>query len=338
VRMPRRSRAFTLVELLVVIAIIGVLVALLLPAVQAAREAARRTQCQNHLKQLGLSALNYEGAQKAFPSSGWGWRWMGDPDQGTGEDQPGSWLYGLLPYIEQSGITTLAKGMAPAQKRIELSKLAVTPITMMNCPSRRSSTPFTYYYTNDAYRNINRPTVAVRGDYGACMSGKLNHADNQQDGLSDPPTIAVGMGAFPWDRYEYAQDKVTKQYTVLRFDGVIHYRTPVKLQEISDGLSQTYLFGEKFLESTQYETGTASYDDQSYWVGHDRDICLSAFYAPLADTIGIDGTFRFGSAHPTVFQMVYCDGSVHSIAYEIELDVHQSLGSRNGGESLSTSL
>jgi len=97
------------VELLVVIAIIGVLVALLLPAVQAAREAARRSQCQNNLKQMGLSALNYEGSQKAFPSTGWGWHWMGDPDQGAGKNQTGGWIYSLLPYIEQSGIKTIAK-------------------------------------------------------------------------------------------------------------------------------------------------------------------------------------------------------------------------------------
>jgi hypothetical protein len=109
----------------------------------------------------------------------------------------------------------------------------------------------------------------------------------------------------------------------------------VKYQEISDGLSQTYLIGEKFLEPDHYETGMPSYDDQSYWVGHDRDICLSSFFAPLPDTRGIDGTYRFGSAHPSIFQVVFCDGSVHAISFDVALEVHQALGCRFDGETVS---
>ena len=88
----RAKRAFTLVELLVVITIIGILIALLLPAVQAAREAARRTQCSNNLKQLALSSLNLEQTQRHFPTGGWGFLDTGDPNRGTGRNQPGGWL------------------------------------------------------------------------------------------------------------------------------------------------------------------------------------------------------------------------------------------------------
>src|ERR1700741_4299433 len=104
VRVSRLRPAFTLVELLVVIAIIGILVALLLPAIQAAREAARRTECVNDWKQLSIGCMNHEDQVKFYPSGGWGNRWVGDADRGLGADQPGSWYYGILPFIEEQAL------------------------------------------------------------------------------------------------------------------------------------------------------------------------------------------------------------------------------------------
>src|SRR5688500_8950333 len=110
----KRRFAFTLVELLVVIAIIGVLVALLLPAVQAARESARRTQCSNQLRQIALAWQNHHDVHKFFPSGGWGYYWTGDPNRGFGKKQPGSWAYSSLPFMEQGQLHQRGKGATGA--------------------------------------------------------------------------------------------------------------------------------------------------------------------------------------------------------------------------------
>src|SRR5687768_16711114 len=135
-RMRSLRQAFTLVELLVVIAIIGILVALLLPAVQAAREAARRATCTNQVKQLGLAWQLHHDVHKFLPSAGWGYNFMADPDRGAGAKQPGSWAYSCLPYLEEQSIHQIGAGIAgstSAPKRAALADLSSRPVAAFYC-------------------------------------------------------------------------------------------------------------------------------------------------------------------------------------------------------------
>src|SRR5215467_2437131 len=137
----RANGAFTLVELLVVIAIIGILVALLLPAVQAAREAARRGQCANHLKQLSLAMLSHHDTFKHFPTGGWKYVWTGDPDRGHNKEQPGSWIYQILPFIEEDAIYALGADGQPdvitAAQKAGAAERESKAVNILFCPSRR---------------------------------------------------------------------------------------------------------------------------------------------------------------------------------------------------------
>jgi prepilin-type N-terminal cleavage/methylation domain-containing protein len=135
-----KTDGFTLVELLVVITIIGILIALLLPAVQAAREAARKMQCTNNLKQIALGCMSHESAHGFLPSAGWGSAWAGDAARGFDQRQPGGWHYNILPYLELSTLhdTGASGNLAGTTARI------ATPVGAFCCPSRRSAMAYPY--------------------------------------------------------------------------------------------------------------------------------------------------------------------------------------------------
>ena len=139
-----KRNAFTLIELMVVIAIIGVLVGLLLPAVQQAREAARRLSCGNNLKQIGLAMHSHHSAIRYLSTDGWEFAWTGDANQGAGRKQPGNWLFNILPFIEQNAIHDMGFGLSGSAKLDAHRNRMETPLGFINCPSRRSATAVKY--------------------------------------------------------------------------------------------------------------------------------------------------------------------------------------------------
>jgi prepilin-type N-terminal cleavage/methylation domain-containing protein len=303
-------RGFTLIELLVVIAIVAILIGLLLPAVQKVREAASRAQCQNNLKQLGLAAHNHHDTYGFLPSGGWGWTWVGDPNRPMGFKQPGGWAFSVLPFVEQDNLYKLGLGAAPAAVLTESSRRIATPVKLFNCPTRRHGGPwpnptgFTYVNTQ------NTVTMLARTDYAA-NAGDQNA--NQING--GPGSYLEGDTTYNWGN-------------VGALTGVIYRRSQVKMPEILNGTSNTYLIGEKYLNPSNYFTGADGGDNETMYSGYNNDVNRCTFSPPLQDLKGLSDTLRFGSAHPAGLNMLNCDGSVGFVNYSIDPAVHKRAGSR----------
>lgn len=325
---PKTSRrsAFTLVELLVVIAIIGILVALLLPAIQAARETARRAQCTNHLKQLSLAMLQHENVHKYLPTAGWWGSWLGDPDRGYDFRQPGGWIYNILPYIEEDQIHELGKGLTDKQKWPVFQQRDALTISTLNCPTRRASIP---YPNSQGHTPLNsrKSQTHARADYAA-NAGDILSLEQQCEKIYPGSFVEADTNPKPgWP------PKTTD------FNGTAYCGAVVKVAAITDGLSKTYVLGERHINADDYDTGLDHGDDWSMWSGYQDDVCRSTFYdpttgenrVPLQDTPGAAYSESFGSAHPGGCNMAFGDGSVQLISYDIDPEVHRRNGHRFDG-------
>jgi prepilin-type N-terminal cleavage/methylation domain-containing protein/prepilin-type processing-associated H-X9-DG protein len=343
----RGQFAFTLVELLVVIAIIATLVGLLLPAVQSAREAARRTQCKNQLKQLGLAAIVHESARKSLPTGGWGALWTGDPDRGFGRRQPGGWIYSVLPFLEEESLFRLGAGSAATEKATASGKRMEQAVAATYCPSRRSADLYPCLPGVGKWVNATYTERVARTDYAANGGDRYTSTGEpvqpswsaSADGVPDngPATIAVGESPEAMRHFSQIASQA---------DGVVFAGSEVRLSQISDGTSKTLLAGEKYVNPEHYTSGRDAGDDQAAVMGMNKDIVrwstqgragtAGAPAVPRQDTRGIDNFYAFGSAHPSGFNVVFCDGSVRSLAYEIDITAFRNAANRrDGGRALS---
>jgi prepilin-type N-terminal cleavage/methylation domain-containing protein len=278
---------FTLVELLVVVGIIGVLVALLLPAVQQAREAARRTQCANHLKQVGLAVHGHADQLRYLPTAGWDWWEPPTYVNGTpavGKEQRAGWGFQILPYMEAKSVWNGGSGNTDTERIVVAVE---TPQMIFFCPSRR------------------RPQTVTYSDAGYLGGLTMRHA------LCD-----------------YAGSNLEET-------GALNRYAPIRLAEITDGLSTTLLAGDKRLNRRSLGTWQED-DNEGYTAGWDEDTMRHTGLAPArdySDTSG-DGEQRFGASHPTIVNALLADGSVHSLAYTVDASVLANLGHKSDGTTI----
>ncbi len=307
---PRR--AMTLLELLIVIAIIGLLISLLLPAVQNSREAARKIQCANNVRQLAIGFHHHHDANRFLPTDGWGWGWVADYQRGTGETQPGGWCYNVLPFIEQQPLHNLAAGGTDAERRQRTAELLQTPIPLFYCTSRRISAR--YPYTLSApLANCDPVTMAAKTDYA------VNAGDSIISTPYGPPSSnPIDIANYVWPPY----DQMT---------GVSFVRSQIHLGLLHDGTSQVVMLGEKCLNRLHYGDGTSLGDDQSLFIGDDADIRRWTMFAPRRDPGNYDEIQLFGSPHDAGCNIAFADGSVRTINYSIDQAAWRYLGNRDDG-------
>lgn len=298
----RNRRAFTLVELLVVIAIIGMLVGLLLPAVQQAREAARNMQCQNNLAQLGKAVqVHISLCQEKFPTGGGkSYYWVGDANRGSGAKQRGGWPYSLLDFLEQSALK---------DSKIEVRANAALPF--LYCPSRR---PAKTYLT--LVRNI-------------CAE----HADGTEEIVASPKYAAkidyAGNAGATTDILQDDTDVKTAASGPIFFTA-----SEVSVSEVRDGLSNTCLIGEKYLRpEVALSDASDGGDDDLFTSGrnHDSVRCWGPKKV-MQDRSGVSSDQMFGSVHAGGLNMVFCDSHLQRMSYSIDSETLRKQLNRCDGE------
>lgn len=346
----RNALGFTLVELLVVIAIIGVLVALLLPAIQAAREAARRTECSNQLRQLAIAFQNHHDVQKHLPTGGWGFVWLGYPEYGFGPEQPGGWMYNILPFIEQQALHDYGKGTTGAARNQATRFRVESPFEGMNCPSRRSTNVYEFDTAATAFSYTDPFEKCSKTDYAACAGDMI-----QPEGFNPPPANTPydqALKSTDWDGTDGSgygsnwRSAFAYKYGVLPepgvATGVVFGHSKISFRQIEDGTSNTYMVGEKYMSTDSYDTGLDAGDNEPAFSGNNADTLRTTSHIrelskPL--DLGPDGPGSsqnigermFGSAHPGGFNMARCDSSVLFVSFDVDKEVHRTRGHRSDG-------
>jgi prepilin-type N-terminal cleavage/methylation domain-containing protein/prepilin-type processing-associated H-X9-DG protein len=319
-----RRQGISLVEVLIVIAIIAVLIQLSLPAVQMARESARRTQCQNHLRQIGLAIQQHEVTHKHYPAGGWGYLYVGDPDRGYGREQPGGWIFNVLPYLGEQDLHDMSAGLQGDAKIAANSEMMTHAVKFFGCPSRRKvGVPLPFDPEEREYGNYRPVKKAGKSDF-AGNAGELFLKDFEDN--EGPPS---------YDEYDndvYWLDTSTAT-------GIFFQRSMTRIAEVTDGLGHTYFVGEKYVDPLRYtKDNTTAGDDQCMYVGADSDIIRWAAHedgrdlVPIQDKKNFEDDETFGAAHPAGCNFLMGDGSVQVMGFDIDATVHRRQANKSDGD------
>jgi prepilin-type N-terminal cleavage/methylation domain-containing protein/prepilin-type processing-associated H-X9-DG protein len=345
-------RGFTLVELLVVIAIIGILVALLLPAIQAAREAARRSGCANNLKNLGLGALNHHDVMRHFPVS------MGNPldsNNFPGDSRKQSavgWIVNLMPQIEEQALYDRFRaggafdgnfldglcraprpdsGLASLENGISVPELMKSQLSILQCPSDSSVKQLT-----DQQQQWTACLVAMTSYKGVIDDTYIN-LEFSDFGNDNPVDYQSGRYKEPI----LPTQAITRDcHRDTRCRGIFFrqsFRKPVKIAKVTDGTSKTLMIGEDVVEfnirhsAAYYSNGSVCSCNAplNYGLNQNPEIFSSQFWF---DAQG------FRSRHPGGVHFCLADGSVRFISDNIDNIFYRTSCTRDGGEVVSGEL
>ncbi len=290
-----RRSGFTLVELLVVIAIIGTLVALLLPAIQAAREAARRTQCVNNLKQIMVAEQLYHDAIGRYT--------MG---RETHWQQGVSWAFHMLPFMEMENVYDSFVKKLPVFDD-ENSLAMRTPVPVFYCPTRREPAADRDFDNNDM-PSI-KQDVAAGGDYAANAGLRFRFATDPSD-WTDTPNISAVVGPL---------------FTFSK----------IKARQVTDGLSQTLAIGERHIPAeVEAEPGLEDHDkgDNAFFAADNPSTILAGTQDGLATDRYDTRNSVFGSEHSQIINFAFLDGHVSAIDQSIDKLTLQHLSTIADGE------
>jgi len=324
---------FTLVELLVVIAIIGILIALLLPAVQAAREAARRAQCTNNLKQIGLAVQNFHDSQKNLPPT-----FLAGSGFGT-------WLTLIMPYLEEGNAYALRDPLL--QFYGQPQEVLESQVSSYFCPSRRSPPQIGQPETRQGFsRQGSLADYAMCGGDGTAGGDGLNQAKEFRYYYSQGPDRSNGVG---YPTHDYANGSLVATFEITGTfpnERITKYRTFRQFRNISDGLSNTLLAGEKHVNPDH--VGELVWGDGTFFNDDSSAVATRVVgpTAPLASsptdptlTSEVVARIRFGSDHTSgICQFARCDGSVQAFTPDTSEIVLGYLANMRDGQVVSEYL